>query len=52
MTLLQTALGVEQKALVDKACLGNKPAFTEVVLRYNQAKGSEQAFKDLFPPYH
>ena len=51
MDQLKLALGESQQSLIDQACNGNKAAYDKVVQAFNQHKGSEQAFVQLFEPY-
>jgi hypothetical protein len=48
---LKSVLGSDSQGLIDEACRGDKPAYQDLVDRYDQAVGEATAFQELFPPY-
>jgi hypothetical protein len=48
---LKAVVGAGMQALIDQACLGDTPSYDKLALAYNQNRGSEPEFAELFPPY-
>ena len=48
---LRATLSAAQQPLIDQACQGDRPSYEQLVLLYNTALSSPQAFALLFPTY-
>ncbi len=48
---LKQALGAAGQNLIDRACMGEVPAYQALMAQYDQANGTNGSFALLFPPF-